>query len=126
VAQAVGIVGIFVAGDDLVDALSQQFERVVTDALVLPRIAEQRGQIAGQMMALVEGETLDCTPDCMILSWRPVTKLNRRACRSFPLSGLRCPSVSSSTIHSCGPNAPRKATRVPIIGALTPPFYRSV
>jgi hypothetical protein len=41
-------------------------------------------------------------------------KLNRRACRSFPLSGLRCPSVSSSTIPSCGPNTPRKATRVPI------------
>jgi hypothetical protein len=55
VAQAVGIVGVFVAGDDLVDALSQQFERVMTDALVLPRIAEPRGQIAGQMMALVEG-----------------------------------------------------------------------
>ena len=54
-AQAVGIVGVFVAGNDLVDALSQQFERVVTDALVLPRIPEQRGQIAGQMMALVEG-----------------------------------------------------------------------
>ena len=53
--QTIGIVGIFVAGDDLVDALSQQFERVVTDALVLPRITEQRGQIAGQMMALVEG-----------------------------------------------------------------------
>ena len=55
VAQTVGIVGIFVAGDDLVDALSQQFQRVMTDAVVLPRIAEQRGQIAGQMMALVEG-----------------------------------------------------------------------
>ena len=27
----------------------------MADALVLPRIAEQRGQIAGQMMALVEG-----------------------------------------------------------------------
>jgi len=55
VAQAVGIVRVFVAGHDLVDALSQQFERVVTDAVIFPRIAEQRGQIAGQMMALVEG-----------------------------------------------------------------------
>ena len=55
VAQTIGIVGVFVAGDDLVDALAQQFERIVTDALVLPRIAEQRSQIAGQMMALVEG-----------------------------------------------------------------------
>src|SRR5713226_1800802 len=55
VAQAVGIVGVFIAGDDLVDALSQQFERIVTDALVVPRIAEQRGQIASQMVALVEG-----------------------------------------------------------------------
>jgi hypothetical protein len=40
-AQAVGIVSVFVASHDLVDALSQQFKRVVTDAVVLPRIAEQ-------------------------------------------------------------------------------------
>ena len=48
VAQTIGVVGIFMPGHDLVDALSQQFERVVTDALVLPRIAEwQRPCILG-------------------------------------------------------------------------------
>ena len=55
VAQTIGIVSVFVAGHDLVDALSKQFERIVADALVCPRIAEQCSQIAGQMMALVEG-----------------------------------------------------------------------
>src|SRR5260370_5346551 len=39
VAQAVGIVCLFIAGDDLVDAVSQQFERIATDALVVPWIA---------------------------------------------------------------------------------------
>ena len=55
VAQTLSIIGVFVTGDDLVDALPHQLQRVVTDAVVLPRVAEQRGQIAGQMMALVEG-----------------------------------------------------------------------
>ena len=55
VAQAVGVVGVFVAGDDLVDALPQQSERIVLHAVVLPRIAEQLGQFAGQLMALIEG-----------------------------------------------------------------------
>ena len=34
VAQAVGVVGVFVSGDDLIDALPQQCQRVVVDALV--------------------------------------------------------------------------------------------
>ena len=55
VAQTVGVVGVFVAGDDLIDALPQQRERVVTHAVVLPRIAEACGPVAGQMMALIEG-----------------------------------------------------------------------
>ena len=55
VTQAVGVVSVFVSGDDLVDALPQQPQRVVTDAMVLPRIAEVIGQIAGQMMALIKG-----------------------------------------------------------------------
>ena len=54
-AQAVGVVGVFVSGNDLVDALPQQGQRVVADTIVLPRIAEGCGQIAGQMMALVKG-----------------------------------------------------------------------
>ncbi len=55
VAQTIGIVSVFVAGHDLVDTLSQQFKRVVTDAGVLPRMAEPCSQIASQMMAFVEG-----------------------------------------------------------------------
>jgi len=37
-AQAVGIVGVLVAGDDLVDALPQQRQRVVLDALLPARV----------------------------------------------------------------------------------------
>jgi len=36
VAQTVGVVGIFVAGDDLIDTLPQQGLRVVTHAILLP------------------------------------------------------------------------------------------
>ena len=54
-AQTVGIVGVFVSGDDLVDALPQQRQRIMAQAVVLSRIAELRGPVAGQMMALVEG-----------------------------------------------------------------------
>ena len=46
-AQAVGIVGVFVARDDLVDALPQQRQGVVTDTVILPRIGEELGQVAG-------------------------------------------------------------------------------
>ena len=46
-AQAVGIVGIFVAGDNLIDALPQQRQRVVAYAVVVPRIAETSGHLAG-------------------------------------------------------------------------------
>ena len=54
VAQAVGIVGVFVAGDDLIDALPQQLQRIVTDAVIFARVAEERRQIASHMMALVK------------------------------------------------------------------------
>ncbi|SRR6266566_1354782 len=55
VAQAVGIVGIFVSGNDLIEALPQQCQRVVLEAMALTRIAEELGQITGQVMALIEG-----------------------------------------------------------------------
>src|SRR5271157_571920 len=42
-------------GDDLVEALPQQRQRVVLNAILVPRIAEQLGQLAGQTMALIEG-----------------------------------------------------------------------
>ena len=54
-AQTIGIVGVFVSGHDLVDALPQQRQRIMAQAVVLPRIAELRGPVAGQMMALIEG-----------------------------------------------------------------------
>jgi len=55
VTQTVGIVGVFIPGDDLIDALPQQGQRIMTHAVLLARIAETRGQPAGQMMALIEG-----------------------------------------------------------------------
>jgi hypothetical protein len=53
-AQAVGVVGIFVAGDDLIDALPQQCQRVVAYAVGMPRIAEASSHLGGQMMALIK------------------------------------------------------------------------
>ena len=53
--QAVGVVGVFVSGDDLVEALPQQPQRVVLNPIVVPRIAEELGRVAGQTMALIEG-----------------------------------------------------------------------
>ncbi len=55
VAQTIGIVGVFVSGHDLVDALPQQSQRIMAQAVGLPRIAELRGPVVGQMMALIEG-----------------------------------------------------------------------
>src|ERR1700720_3233741 len=53
--QAVGIVGVLVAGDNLVDALTQQRQRLVLHALLLTQVTEQRGPVASQMMTLIEG-----------------------------------------------------------------------
>ena len=55
VAQTIGIVGVFISGHDLVQALPQQGQRVMAQAVVLSRIAEVSGPIASQRMALVEG-----------------------------------------------------------------------
>ena len=49
-----GVVGIFVAGHDLIEALPQQGLRVVMNAIVLSRVAEPGGPIAGKLMALIE------------------------------------------------------------------------
>ena len=53
-AQPGGIVGVFVAGDDLIDALPQQGQRFMAHTVILTRIAQARSQVAGQMMALIE------------------------------------------------------------------------
>ncbi len=50
-----GVVGVLVAGDDLIDALPQQGRRIVPHAVGLPGIGEGRGPVASQMMALIEG-----------------------------------------------------------------------
>ena len=47
VTQAIGVVGVLISGDDLVEALPEQGQRVVLDAIVVARIAEQLGQVAG-------------------------------------------------------------------------------
>lgn len=46
-AQAVGVVGVLVAGHDLVEALAQQEQRVVADAVLLTRIAKLSGPVPG-------------------------------------------------------------------------------
>ena len=53
--QTVGIVRVFVSGDDLVDALPQQLQRIMPQAFLISRIAEPCSPVAGQMMPLVEG-----------------------------------------------------------------------
>jgi hypothetical protein len=55
VAQTIGIVGVFISGHDLVDALPQQGQRIMAQAVVLSRIAEASGPVTSQMMALIEG-----------------------------------------------------------------------
>ena len=54
-AQTVGVVGIFVAGDNLINALPQQPQRIMMQAVVLSWIAEASGPVTSQMMALIEG-----------------------------------------------------------------------
>ena len=55
VAQTIGVVGILVAGNDLIDALPQQRQRVMTHAVILTRIAQACSPVAGQTMVLIEG-----------------------------------------------------------------------
>jgi hypothetical protein len=52
--QAVGVIRVFVAGHDLIDALLQQHQRVMAYPARLSRIAEELDQVAGQMMAFVK------------------------------------------------------------------------
>lgn len=54
VAQAVGVVGVFVAGDDLIETLPQQSQRAMLRELRVARIGEQRRPVTAQMMALIE------------------------------------------------------------------------
>ena len=44
VAQTIGVVGVFVAGDDLIDALPQQRQRIMAHALTLAQIAQACSQ----------------------------------------------------------------------------------
>lgn len=54
-AQTIGVVGIFVSGHDLIDALPQEHQRVMAHTIVLPCITELCSQFKGQMMTLIEG-----------------------------------------------------------------------
>ena len=53
--QAIGVVGVFMAGDNLIEALPQQGQRVMPHPVLLSRIAEESGPIVAQMMTLIEG-----------------------------------------------------------------------
>jgi len=55
VTQTASVVGIFVPGHDLIDALPQQRQRIMAHAVILARIAQACGPVAGQTMALIEG-----------------------------------------------------------------------
>jgi hypothetical protein len=48
-------VTVSVASHDLINALPQQLQRIMAYPLVVSRIAEECGPVAGQMMALVKG-----------------------------------------------------------------------
>jgi hypothetical protein len=52
--QTVGIVGVFVPGHDLIDALSQERQRVVAHPLIISRIAKELDPATGQMMPIVK------------------------------------------------------------------------
>jgi hypothetical protein len=55
VAQMVGVVGFFISGHALIDALPSQRQRIMAHAVVLTGIAELRRQFTGEMMALIDG-----------------------------------------------------------------------
>ncbi len=54
-AQTIGVIGIFVSGDDLIDPLPQQRRCIVLHAFFLTRVAEAFGPVPSQMIALIEG-----------------------------------------------------------------------
>ena len=54
-AQTIGVVGVFIAGHDLIDALSQQRQRVMAYPFVMSRVTEELDPGAGQTMAFVKG-----------------------------------------------------------------------
>jgi len=53
-AQAVGIISVLVASDDLLDALAKQRQNRVTNTLVFSRITDPLSQITSESVALVE------------------------------------------------------------------------
>jgi len=55
VAQTIGVIGVFVSGDDLIDALPQQRRRIVLYAVRLTPVGEAFGPVPRQMVALIEG-----------------------------------------------------------------------
>ena len=45
-AQAIGVVGVFIAGHDLIDALSQQHQRVMAYPFAISRVTEGLDPVA--------------------------------------------------------------------------------
>src|SRR5271169_2864824 len=54
VAQAVGIVGVLVPSDDLVDALAEKREGGVSYTLIFARVVQSLGEIASESMAMIK------------------------------------------------------------------------
>jgi hypothetical protein len=54
VAHTIGIVGVFIAGDNLIEALPQKRPRVMPESVLLSPITEDSGPIMAQMMTLIK------------------------------------------------------------------------
>ena len=52
VAQTIGVVGVFVSGDDLIKALPQQGQRIMAQAVGLPRIGEELQKLRDVVVSL--------------------------------------------------------------------------
>jgi hypothetical protein len=53
-AQTIGVVGVFIAGDNLIEALPPKGSRVMPESVLLSPITENSGPIMAQMMTLIK------------------------------------------------------------------------
>jgi hypothetical protein len=54
VPQRIAVVGVFVAGDSLIEALPKQGQRIMLDLALLLRITEESRPVAAQLMMRVK------------------------------------------------------------------------
>src|SRR5262249_24606473 len=59
VPQTIGVIGVFIAGDNLIEALPQQGLRVVLHPVLLAPITEESGPILAEMMTLIKPPEAD-------------------------------------------------------------------